>query len=435
MEVLYKKDGNKNTMIIKEENINEDDYKLQMIFNNEIKGILPLTLKNIDNKLEIHYDISSMVSLESMYAKRRMVGKEIYSLVKSIKKLSDSMREYLLSINGILFETGLVYLKRQGEKFYFCYFPRIVKDTEGDYMSSLRNFFDSLLEYIDHDDRQAVQIAYGIQQITISDSFTVQDLMDCAEKYINSERNQRYAYEDNISRCKKYSISDRKEMSENSYLEDDTQSFRNIDLDQDNEDIFYKPDRSKKRRGTNKNKVEGSKKCKGTDKNKVEGSKKTLEGFWKSITDTFNFKSKYKYETDLVMEETNYTINDTKIEDEKYSFEELETEDATMLLTSMGPKKNITLKCVIEDEMLEISPNKYPCVLGKSKKSSDFYIESPVVSRVHMRIGEELEGYYVEDLNSTNGTFVNGIQLRPHEKKEINVGDHITMADIDFVVE
>ena len=45
-----------------------------------------------------------------------------------------------------------------------------------------------------------------------------------------------------------------------------------------------------------------------------------------------------------------------------------------------------------------------------------------------------MSNYYVEDLNSTNGTYVNGQKLEPHKPKEINVGDQITVADIDFIV-
>lgn len=40
MEVSYKKDGNSNFMILKEQSIDESDYRFQMIMNNHIKGEL-----------------------------------------------------------------------------------------------------------------------------------------------------------------------------------------------------------------------------------------------------------------------------------------------------------------------------------------------------------------------------------------------------------
>lgn len=380
MDISYKKDGNQNFMIIKDENINENDYKLQMVINNDIKGIIPLSVKSINNKQEIHYGISSMISIESMYAKKQMSGKDIYNLVKSIKNMSDSMKEYLLDINGILFGIEFVYLKRQDEKYSFCYYP----ENNANYQESLREFFDKLLEYINHNDRQAVLIAYGIQQITISDSFTVQDLMECAEKHMKNATVQKYAYEENKERCQVYNVSEKKE--------------------QTNIETYPKTSR---------------------------------KNFFRNIVEIFSGKGKYKCEDDLLCEEeVNYGDKVAKnaiATDTENIYEE--REDATMLLTSSGIIENITLRRIDSEEQMEITPNKYPCVLGKSKKSSDFYIDSPVVSRVHMRISEDMAGYFVEDLNSTNGTYVNGVQLHPHELKEINSGDQITMANVDFIVE
>ena len=106
-----------------------------------------------------------------------------------------------------------------------------------------------------------------------------------------------------------------------------------------------------------------------------------------------------------------------------------------MLLTSSGAINRITLKEISTQGSMKIEPKGYPCILGKSKLSSDYIVDSPVVSRVHLRLSEEMSNYYVEDLNSTNGTYVNGQKLEPHKPKEINVGDQITVADIDFIVE
>ena len=43
--------------------------------------------------------------------------------------------------------------------------------------------------------------------------------------------------------------------------------------------------------------------------------------------------------------------------------------------------------------------------------------------------------FTIEDLNSTNGTFVNDERLKPHEIKEIEKGDVIKLADLEFSVE
>jgi len=46
-----------------------------------------------------------------------------------------------------------------------------------------------------------------------------------------------------------------------------------------------------------------------------------------------------------------------------------------------------------------------------------------------------MDGYYIEDLNSSNGTFVNGEKLKPHTQVMFQLGDIIMLADMEFVVE
>ena len=47
MEVVNKKDGNKNFMIIKGIEIDENDYKFKMLKNNNIENVIPIGLKRI----------------------------------------------------------------------------------------------------------------------------------------------------------------------------------------------------------------------------------------------------------------------------------------------------------------------------------------------------------------------------------------------------
>ena len=377
MEISYRKDGSCNSLIIKELDIDENDYKFQMVINNNIDGLIPLSIKTINNKPEIHYKITSMISMESMYAKKQISGKDIYKLVRSINELSEKMKEYLLNINNIMFHTEFIYLKRQEESYQFCYCP---EKTEN-FQESLREFFDKLLEYINHNDKKAVLIAYGIQQITLGDDFTIQDLMDCAEKNIKDEQTE--------NKC------------------------------------VYKRQQALDERNQEE-KIETN----------IERRVENRTSFFKNIVSIFKGKSKFKDETQLedaygeFYDSTEHLIKTYDTEE----FTEESLEDATMLLTANSTKV-ITLKSTNMEKPMEIVLDRFPCVVGKSKKSSDFYLDSPVVSRVHMRISEDMAGYFVEDLNSTNGTFINGDPLPPHQPREIHEGDQITLANIDFIVE
>lgn len=70
-------------------------------------------------------------------------------------------------------------------------------------------------------------------------------------------------------------------------------------------------------------------------------------------------------------------------------------------------------------------------IVGRSKKC-DIYISDPFLSKQHARIFLFEGQYFVEDLSSTNGTFVNSKRVM---KKPVRIkdGDKITFGTICFL--
>lgn len=66
--------------------------------------------------------------------------------------------------------------------------------------------------------------------------------------------------------------------------------------------------------------------------------------------------------------------------------------------------------------------------IGKKRGEADLVLEEPSVSRLLQRIVKETDGYYLEDMNSTNGTLKNGLRLQPYEKRKLEEGDEITFG-------
>jgi pSer/pThr/pTyr-binding forkhead associated (FHA) protein len=61
--------------------------------------------------------------------------------------------------------------------------------------------------------------------------------------------------------------------------------------------------------------------------------------------------------------------------------------------------------------------------------------ELSTVSRNHAVIEGNENGWYLTDLGSTNGTFLNGRELRPQEPMPLAPGDRIRLAREEFVFE
>lgn len=365
MEVSYIKDGNQNIMLMENVEVDMKDYKLQMIINNKIEGLISLSVASIDNKKIIKYNISSRTSFSNMFTRKHMTGKELYSFIKELKELGERLKEYLINVNNIIFDVEYIFFNRQIGRYEFCYSV----EEKGELYIKLRDLFDKMLEFIDHNDKEAVLIAYGIQQLTISEDFTLQDILQCAYNNI-----QEY----------------KKEQIEESF---------------EPENIVHMQESSK------------------------EPEKK--KSLFERIINIMSKRDRYKTE-----DEFNYLKQEeNKIVAEQQEYYSEDIDDKTIVLSVPQEVKGITLSAVDTQIPIEIIPNHFPYVIGKSIKSCDFCIDSAVISRVHLKISQELDAYTIEDLSSTNGTFLNGEKLREHQIYFIEAGDKVTLANLNFLVE
>ncbi len=75
-------------------------------------------------------------------------------------------------------------------------------------------------------------------------------------------------------------------------------------------------------------------------------------------------------------------------------------------------------------EGLELPVDRDWVVIGRGR-SADLAIAEPTISRAHAAIGYGEEGFFVQDLGSTNGTRVNGnreSQVSLHDGDEVQLG-------------
>ena len=82
----------------------------------------------------------------------------------------------------------------------------------------------------------------------------------------------------------------------------------------------------------------------------------------------------------------------------------------------------------------KLEPDSYPCTIGSLEESSDIYIASPIISKMHACIIKDEGKFYIEDMNSTNGTFINGERIAMHNKMCLSDGDALRIASYEFVV-
>ena len=103
------------------------------------------------------------------------------------------------------------------------------------------------------------------------------------------------------------------------------------------------------------------------------------------------------------------------------------------LLLQIGSENRTTLGVSIHDEMLV---GREDSRLGQRPEVdlSPFAALTNGVSREHALIHREDGTLYIEDLDSTNGTRINGFQLKPHYRYRLRDGDELEFGRLRAVL-
>ncbi|HEX3022133.1 MAG TPA: DUF6382 domain-containing protein [Lachnospiraceae bacterium] len=110
-------------------------------------------------------------------------------------------------------------------------------------------------------------------------------------------------------------------------------------------------------------------------------------------------------------------------------------EEKTQLLSAIQPDCRYRLKAKDNLRYQDIPLIEFPFFIGKFKMNVDYAIDNTLVSRFHAKISKETDEFFIIDLNSTNGTFLNDVRIEPQKMIPVNLGDSIAFADAVFIFE
>ncbi|MCT4597593.1 MAG: FHA domain-containing protein [Vallitalea sp.] len=111
----------------------------------------------------------------------------------------------------------------------------------------------------------------------------------------------------------------------------------------------------------------------------------------------------------------------------------------TQLLDSYNENLHIEIKPYLlskdDDIINKITISSTPYIIGKLNGQVDFIIKNSSVSRIHCKIIKEEDIYYIIDLNSKNGTYLDEERLISNRKYQLYDGSRITISNCDYTFE
>lgn len=358
--------------LLLEQKPEERKYQYCMINRGGIKGLLPCSLRYIDGEAYLYYDITSRQNIAQLFEKKPMTRQWVMDFLWSMRRVRQEMSRFLLEESNIIWFPQHVYQDLEKKEFYFIYVPYCKEDT------GFAELMEYLVEHVDYQDEGLVEYVYKAYE----------QYESVGETYLQSK-----IFED--AECLRITENDNREEEKQITVREQEPEIEKEEEKQTEE----MPLTAKEKKGIF---------------NLWENRKKKEK------------QEKENYTRDLQLTMTGYAVA------EETAYEEEDMGRTIYMEQKQTPRETVH-RLLSEEGKLLATLEQPSYTIGKKRGEADLVLNDLSISRLHARIVKETDGYYLEDMNSTNGTFKNGLQLQPYEKRKLEEGDEITLGKLTIV--
>lgn len=494
MKIEYRKIFNKNYAVISDYNISDykECYRSKMLKSNKLDQFLAYDTQNINGTVQFTYDISSKQSVYSFYENSDIDYETIRHLIMSLKTAFDTLNNYLLEPDYVVLDPKMIYMNVATKALYFCYCP----GEKNNFYESLNSLICYILSKINHEDTNCIILAYSLQQQSINANYTFDDLIEILNKQVFNHQSNHINQTEQTQKNQKTDICDSNiyENQDNFYTPSDhyeSDSFSDISKHFSKKNSkwpviipvfiffaalaaimyyglvlqaisvelmvilsgittflcfelfsYFKNKPQKKQKQTSNLFKASSPPCPKPadtsfedreyfDAAKNQSIKPVKNNFMKSLSIENNFCKNNLTEIDsaeIDLEEIDLEENNSK----KIDLENNYYED-TIILGYRSSESLPRLVYTGTDFVSENELTSFPFIIGKMTDNVNMMIDNPMISRIHAKIYLKEGHYYIEDMNSSNGTYINNTLIQPHSLTEIDTGDYITFSHLTYI--
>ena len=412
MEVSYRRRFHQSYMILEGGQEPEEPCELTVLAYNRIPGLLPMETEIADGKVRFWYDITGKQNLTDYLGRREVDGQLLELLFQGMETVCRQLQEHLLEESQLVLKPEHLYLDFSGKKLGVVYLPGYHEDIR----DSFRELMELLLRRLDHSDKRGAAVAYEMYQLSLQKEMSFSDMLRQAAAAGQAEENHaemtgdpstRYAdviggskeqYEEYAGIAQKQAEGSAWNAAE-TYQQKTEKPWKQKPWKQSRPVMVHSPAPGKEKTGPfARIKVHFEER----------GLRSGREQEWK---------------------------NSFRAEDEDLPYVTAEEKAVTypteILCGGDGPQG--ILKYLGSGGQQDITVEKDSFLLGKETGEVDGRITGKSVSRIHARISREDEDYYLEDMNSTNGTYLNGEQLEYRQKVKLEAKDRITFGMEEYI--
>lgn len=455
MRAEYKRDMNHNYLILYgEDEINTDSYQVRMLVGNVIPSLLKCRIQGMDGRFLVYFDITSKQALSVLYEEKKMGVEDLRFIFGGFVKAMEDAAEYLMNPGQFIISPEYIYTDIEKQEIYFCMMPGYEKD--------IKEQFQFLTEYIlpkiDHQDQDAVILGYGVYKRAMEDSFHLE--------HIKEELYKTQGQQGTTTNKPEQMKTESEQRQESEDFNPEEEGF--WENEEINQEFVRDGEKSKRLSLPQKTGVivlaaillcgiaaitlmgylpyleTGTilgiiivlvacvmlfvyvlkiKKKPGALRQGREEERDKPKGITGKVPTDQTDQSQNTIKS--VVKSTNKPVVKSSQLHADYG--------ETVVLSAGAVSGPASLVSKEPGELATIYINEDLTVIGKLETACDAVISLPTVSRIHAKIRKKEDAYYLTDMNSRNGTAVNGRLLLPDEEYQLEPEDEVDFAQARYI--
>lgn len=471
MEIRIENDNRRSTMIIKKENWELESLQEKMLLKNNIKGVAKLQLTFLNGDAFYRIDLKNYKSMEEHFAGKKINYIELENFLKSLSELSSNLDNYFLKGEDLLLSPEYIYYDEESSQWVFICIPNADREY------GVENLAEYLVEKTDEDDDKAMELSSDYFNIAAEGRISPAEILKRSRntakaKNDRSGRRKRPERKRRVREISEY----KEEKNTNTKTDSPVEKKKSIitgivicavlsliavglyiivlmnpniltflGLSGDDYLIagviiavvfasaiigiihYYK------KYSEPKNKYR--------EKIEIQNEELMDSDYLNNAIE----KAKYSYDDDIYdydmddpddefeVEDLHYEEDDADDFEIKYedNYDDMDDEETVLLNRTVERKEKMAgLKGKVNGELISFSIGDKPFVIGKMSGKVNGLINDSAVSRIHACIRKNGSRYFINDLNSKNGTCLNERRLQPDENAEITDGDIVKFANV-----
>lgn len=373
----YKKESDGKTYLLLEKK--SDTFEEQMIQRARPTGVLPMVRSERTDVYK--YEITGKKNLAMTFERVPMNAEQVEKVLRGILDVLGRGREYLLSEDCFVLSPEHIYLRIPEYEVTLCYYP----DYEVPFAEQLGKLFEVLLNRVDYREERAIALVYALYMQLQEPDMTLERIQEILKEQAESPV---------------YPVLQQKD-----------------GLHQSLEEV--------KPRGVSTEAIPGNKRSPKSEEKIIPETKTAHKsGWW----------GRLRKEMSGIRFLRGEDAKETYIPAALSCVREREPEWEPQYTRVLSVKKEETGPALISQRNGEtIFLTKFPFYVGSLSGYMDYVIRKDTVSRFHAKFIKQGRSIVLSDLNSTNGTKINGRVLEVREQAVLVNGDRILFADEEYV--